>query len=417
MTTRIRIFLTISSLIFVQGVQSQWNKIYEFNVEMHDLWFINKDTGFICGSTEYPVLMRTHDGGYSWEDITSNIADQAYAVNFLDESKGFIATWGYNAKVLWGTIDSGQTWQPKFSTSPYIHTITFPSSHVGYTFAGAMEYVTVVKTTDGGSSWSQVAFLTTPAPGLGVYDAQFVTETLGYMITDGGSVYKTTNGGVEWTSMYQSFIYSMSGVCFLNQDTGFVTGNTTEYGYPEGLLLKTTNGGVNWDMLYFTDPCFDIWFPYPDTGFISTYGILKTIDSGNSWDSDTCNYTTSLKKLRFPNKQIGYALSSYPGKTIIMKRNPDIGVAVYEVSDQIRFNIFPVPALDQITIRFNTKTKNRVLAQLVTSSGVKIKTLIDATFTDGLYTIQTDISALSPGIYYLRIQTRQHVELKKVVIL
>ncbi len=118
----------ISLFILAQEIHAQWNKIYEFNVEMHDLWFINKDTGFICGSTEYPVLMRTHNGGYAWEDITSNITDQAYAVNFLDESKGFIGTWGYNAKVLWATLDSGQTWQSKFSTAPYIHTITFPSS-------------------------------------------------------------------------------------------------------------------------------------------------------------------------------------------------------------------------------------------------------------------------------------------------
>ncbi len=280
-----------------------------------------------------------------------------------------------------------------------------------------MEYVTVVKTIDGGTSWSQVAFLTTPAPGLGVPDAQFINESLGSMITDGGLVYKTTNGGVNWTSTYQSYIYSMSGVCFLNQDTGFVTGNTTMYGYPEGLLLKTTDGGINWDELYFEHPCFDIWFPYPDTGFISTYGILKTTDSGNSWYSDSCNYITSLKKLRFPNQQIGYAMSSYPGITVLMKRNPDIGVTVHEVSNHTSFNVFPVPAHDQINIRFNIQTKTRVIVELINSSGVKVKTLIDATFSDGDHFLQTDISSVSPGVYYIRIQTMQSVEMKKVIIL
>jgi len=411
-----RCIVMISLLILAQEIHAQWNKIYQFDVEMHDIWFINKDTGFICGATEHPVLMRTHDGGYTWDDITSNITDPVYAVNFLNESKGFIATWGYSSKEVWATLDAGQTWLSKYSTTPYINVIAFPTAQVGYTFASAMEYVTVVKTTDGGATWNQVAFLTTPAAGLGVPDAQFLTNSLGYMVTDEGSVYKTTNGGVDWTSKYHSNIYSMTGVCFLDQNYGFATGMTSEYGYHEGLLLKTTNGGSSWDDTYFDTPFYDVWFPYPDTGFISTYGVLKSKDAGNTWFSDTCNYITSLRKLRFGNQEIGYGLSHYPGMTVLMKRDPDIGVRVHEISDPIRFEVYPVPTLNQINIRFNLVTGGRVVADLVNGYGVNVKTMTDAVLPEGDHTIAAGISSLAPGIYYVRIQTLQSTGVKKVII-
>jgi len=401
-----------------QKIQAQWNNIYQFDVEMHDLWFINGDTGFICGgATENPILMRTYNGGYTWNNITGNITDPVYAVNFLDESKGFIATWGNSSRSLWGTVDAGNTWQAKHTTTPYINTITFPSSQVGYTFVAVMEYVTVVKTTNGGDTWSQVAFLTVEAPGLGVPDAHFLNESTGYFVTDGGLVYKTTDGGENWTSLHQSFIYSLSGVYFTDQNTGYVTANTTEYGYPNGLLLKTTDGGLNWENTYFDTPCYDVWFTDPDTGYISTVGILKTTDGGNTWYRDTYNYTTTLEKLRFPDTRIGYALSSYPGFAVLMKRDPDIGVTVREIPDNFRFHVFPVPAEDHINLCLSIKTRTRVMADLLDGSGERVKQVYDAFLSEGDHSIRADISSLMPGIYYLRLQTMKDIAVKKIIIL
>jgi photosystem II stability/assembly factor-like uncharacterized protein len=413
-----RSLLLFFIFLLAQGTRAQWNKVYEFDVDMHDMWFINKDTGFICGSAEYPVLMRTFDGGYTWEDITSNITDPVYAVNFLDESKGFIATWGYSSKDIRATFDSGWTWESKFSTTPYINTITFPSSQVGYSFASAMEYVTVVKTSDGGDTFEQVAFFTTPAAGLGVPDAQFVTESVGYLVTNSGAVYKTVDGGWNWDSQYQSMeLYSMTGICFLNQDTGFVTGETTEYGYPEGLLLKTINGGQYWEENFFNYPCDDIWFTHPDTGYMAAQGILKSTDGGISWIKDTCNFPVYPEKFRFPTPLIGYAMMSYAGKTVLMKRDPDVGVSVKENHYSESLSVWPVPAHDQINVRFNISSKTRCTAELLNCSGISLRTLTQAGYTGEDRTVRVDVSSFPPGIYYIRMLTEQGTYLKKVVIL
>src|SRR5678815_4903327 len=57
-----------------------------------------------------------------------------------------------------------------------------------------------------------------------------------------GAVYRTTNGGVNWT--IQSSVFTggknLWAIDFVNSSTGWVVGdNTTK-------IFKTTDGGINW---------------------------------------------------------------------------------------------------------------------------------------------------------------------------
>lgn len=59
-----------------------------------------------------------------------------------------------------------------------------------------------------------------------------------------GTIIKTTDGGETWTTI-QSLgeYYPLTGICFTGENTGFVI---ADY----GLILKTINGGMNWTNVF-----------------------------------------------------------------------------------------------------------------------------------------------------------------------
>ena len=54
---------------------------------------------------------------------------------------------------------------------------------------------------------------------------------------------KTTDAGTSWTSMLAGTLDYFTSVCFTSAGTGYAFGGS-------GAILKTTNGGNNWTPLY-----------------------------------------------------------------------------------------------------------------------------------------------------------------------
>ncbi|MEI6172471.1 MAG: YCF48-related protein [Bacteroidota bacterium] len=62
--------------------------------EMREISFINADTGFVVGYREMPdgrdgLILKTSDGGFSWEDQIKKTSNMLNAVTFIDEFTGF----------------------------------------------------------------------------------------------------------------------------------------------------------------------------------------------------------------------------------------------------------------------------------------------------------------------------------------
>lgn len=135
-----------------------------------------------------------------------------------------------------------------------------------------------------------------------------------------GSLYKSTNGGQSW-----NYVFGANGPLVRlainpkNPDIMYVTKTI-----PFGTVYKTTNGGASWftcgngliNELYFQAGPIDINPEYPDTVLLGTNtGLYCTTNGGNSWDS------TSVKGFipginfhpKLPN--IAFASSTYDWTT------------------------------------------------------------------------------------------------------
>jgi photosystem II stability/assembly factor-like uncharacterized protein len=403
------------------SLYAQWNNICQFDTYMNDIWFVDEYTGYACGGQPGAKLMKTTDGGYSWDDITpEEFTGPVYAITFLNQSKGFLS-WrdnNWSNTYLDRTQDAGMTWTVQYYTVPYINTICFPTSQVGYTFPSAMEYIDVVKTLDGGETWQRILFYTAEFPVGGVKDCSFPDLSTGYLVTGYGSIYKTTDGGFSLSRVYDNDNYYLSGITFLSVDTGFATGYLKDCMTMEncGVLLKTTDGGVSWEEQIFNDDCYDICFTTHDTGYIASYGILKTNDQGNTWQPDTCNYYSTVSKIHFAGTNIGFALAYAPGGTALMKRDPDIGVSLWEKTSLPSFTLSPFPANNNLTISFKLSEQTFTTIDLLDQQGKVIRNLYKDMLPAGIKAIHQDISGIPDGFYLCRIMTNENIAVRKLII-
>ncbi|MGA2668706.1 MAG: T9SS type A sorting domain-containing protein [Ignavibacteria bacterium] len=123
--------------------------------------------------------------------------------------------------------------------------------------------------------FSQTGWLKINPPNYGnITSLSFLDQNTGF-IGISGSLYKTTNSGVNWV-----FLPSGAGqkIQFMNSNTGYTSDVSAMN------LYKTTNGGSNWSLVYQYGP-LDFYFMNTDTGWIcNSTQICRTIDGGNNWN-------------------------------------------------------------------------------------------------------------------------------------
>ena len=182
--------------------------------------------------------------------------------------------------------------------SPNIHSLHMIDSTNGW----ALSDQHVLRTSDGGATWYNVLAENRPTGGY------FASPSKAWVISDfadasAGSLYRTTNGGVNWTKFDVPF---NGGILqFLDDNNGFVL-----YGEPSGMqkqavaLYQTSDGGATWTLKYDNNPTLPnpstslpfsghksgMSFRDPTTGWVGgdypANGVVylyKTTDSGVTW--------------------------------------------------------------------------------------------------------------------------------------
>ncbi|MCP3920729.1 MAG: hypothetical protein GY711_34820 [bacterium] len=164
-------------------------------------WFTNRTVGYVVGGSALDgVLLRTRDGGRSFESLTPNVPKAGRAASyrdvcFTDEHTGFVV--GTSGTLL-TTFDAGATWtRVATDTSDWLRAVHFPTPRTGFVLAarGAL-----LVTRDGGRTWS-----TLPGPSGGKFnDVAFANENEGWATTMQGNLHHTTNGGLTWRVVHET---------------------------------------------------------------------------------------------------------------------------------------------------------------------------------------------------------------------
>jgi len=222
------------------GVTWKHNKkITEDNIL--DVYFANKKTGWLlCERNIYNLgdlppsyLMKTVDGGASWEKI--NLTEgKGRIVRFFFAGEDFGFAVGESGTFLAMQNDK-KTWKKSVLPTRYLMLdVKFTDNLHGLVVGGGR---TILFTEDGGLSWNQAKLKVDPKTKLA--SIFFVDQKTGWIVGEQGGIYFTNNGGKLWREQSSNVTENLSDIFFVNTEEGFAVGDG-------GTILHTTTAGNVW---------------------------------------------------------------------------------------------------------------------------------------------------------------------------
>jgi len=149
------------------------------------------------------TVMGTTDGGKTWSVLSYSDIRPA-RMQFVDSLHGWMTgTDLQQNQVVARTVDGGKTWitatLPNPASINHLASLSFADQNTGYVSVQGyfLAPYKLLKTTDGGVSWTELAVPTLSTTG----DTLFTDATVGYTVDVYGALYKTNNGGSSWTQI------------------------------------------------------------------------------------------------------------------------------------------------------------------------------------------------------------------------
>jgi photosystem II stability/assembly factor-like uncharacterized protein len=235
--------------------------------ELGGIRAIDGQTAWAAGTPG--VILHTSDGGQTWtqqgqgtvppahlEGVYASDADHAWTVGGVtDQSR--------EKKVILRTIDGGTTWElvpwvwPGAHETGHFIDIHGVDANTVWTVGTAM----VLHTADGGRTWVDQ----TMEFG-GYFDANgvfAVDRNTVWVVTDSGGIYRSDDGGKDWVTQHVphsvrgDYIMRISAVD--KQTAWAVSVPMPEYPPPPGHVLHTADGGQTWTIQVEATPVKTSW--------------------------------------------------------------------------------------------------------------------------------------------------------------
>lgn len=371
--------------------------------------------GFLIdGSTLYAngnSIFKTTDDGATWNNVRGNLKDSSSMPTLVYVNGTTLFERDSPVFGLERSTDGGATW-----TRADNGLSGFYSGGTIISAAGALLVADgrIRKSTDNGDTWVQADSELTGF--VGFSGLEKVGSTI---YAYGAGVAKSTDDGTTW-SKADSGIAAFFGVA------GFAAVGPTLFaggGFPNA-IYKSTNNGLNWTTVT----------NLPSGGSASQLlssgnalfacspnnGIFVSTNLGSSWTK----ISTGL-----PNTNYFYTLAIHNGWMFagtsgnsVWKRPLSDVVAVEEIPSVIptRFALeqnYPNPFNPRTEIRFEITGTGFVSLRIYDVLGAEVATLINENLQPGVYQISWDASGKPSGVYYYRLRTGEHSEMKKMMLL
>lgn len=277
------------------------------NNDLNNISCVDENTCYVVGGAPFiggdGIVLKTTNGGGAWVSQIIPTTDPLRGISCPSPSVCYAA--GDNGAII-KTINGGTTWiaqiAPNLSTAPGQSQPWFWD-----TWAVSERAVVAVgnngaiyRTADSGITWRQIAAGVNDINLNGVF---FVNENTGWIL--GGSlVLKTTDGGLTWSRQTPADVGALmwDGFAF-DGSTAWIAGSTVH---------KSVNGGAEWSRLIGNTGIVyrGIEFGDENIGWIVGGGgtIKKTIDGGLNWVTQTSRTGQILRDIQCIGTTLCYAV-------------------------------------------------------------------------------------------------------------
>ncbi|PYS50667.1 MAG: hypothetical protein DMF68_06465 [Acidobacteria bacterium] len=271
-------------------------------------------TAFSVSANAAAAWTKQRSGSFAW----------LHAVYFLDENRG----WAVGSKgVLLATDDGGETWStiPR-PTDDALQDVYFSDEQNGWLVAERSIYdlktndeprTYLMRTMDGGKIWKRVNVIGKDVDAR-LVRALFTNEGRGWAFGEGGLLYTTRDGGLNWERQLIPTRHLLLGGWFLNATQGWLVG-------AGATILQTTDGGLTWRTTLLLNEAGSkdvadaqhvrfnaVSFADRLHGWaVGAQGrIFITNDGGRSWREQQSNVRADLYDVKFVNAVEGWAVGA-----------------------------------------------------------------------------------------------------------
>ena len=224
-----------------------WNKYPLGTTEnISEIYFRNDENGYLVAGRK---MFITRDAGRSWQDIRIYRIDEFgsgrpdfLSIRFSDKKKGYavgsVLKKSGNEEVvvdslLMRTDDGGETWQRIIvPTKVELYHLDFSGNSHGWIVGDGG---VILASTDEGKNWSKQLSGTT----VGLYNVDFRDNDEGYIVGETGTILRTSNGGAIWEKVETNFKDTLMRVDFTDAKNGWIVGYA-------GTILRSNDKGKTW---------------------------------------------------------------------------------------------------------------------------------------------------------------------------
>ena len=285
---------------------TSWNIQYRGDIGLYCINAIDNNTCYAGGADTngFSVFLKTTNGGLNWESLNVSSLLIMTEIFFLNKDTGYACDEFFGGVRL--TTNGGSNWINRdnginISQPRTLFFLNYDTGFCGGSFS-------LFKTTNGGINWNQLIQL-----GEQVMDIQFNNGNLGWVALTGNTIGITSNGGLNWSFSNPAKIAggTVPSICFVTDSIGWCGTRTQR-------IFKTTNGGVNWVTQIDSSASFVIHFSNKLTGWSGDYGISNTTNGGLTYISGINTDVPNSFKLyqNYPNPfnpstNIRFAITKY----------------------------------------------------------------------------------------------------------
>jgi photosystem II stability/assembly factor-like uncharacterized protein len=418
-----------NKIFYTSNAGDNWSSISQANGSgsssnwLQDYWFLDNNTGFITGRNN--TFLKTTDAGSTFNQLVSPFGSSIRDICFVNNVTGYVI--GNNPSginVIAKTTNSGVNWfiTDSLSGNQSANKVAFFNASTGIVTA---LYDQMYRTTDGGYNWSTVL----PVNLYSVNDICTLNSNTGFvsgnMQNSEDRIYKTTDAGSTWFQVFggngqYNATYKMK---FINSSTGYGAGYN---------ILKTTNGGTNWFQVNapVSSFCSSIEI-VNDVMYVTTYGaVYKSTNAGLIWGTLDIPTTERIEFAMFFNENTGIIAGN---NNIILKTTNGGGNFSVNINnngsnianDYYLSQNYPNPFNPVTRIKFsipeNINRINRngiVTLKVYDILGKEVETLVNESLQPGTYEVTFDGSALNSGVYFYQLSiNNERLAAKKMLLI
>ena len=200
---------------------------------------------------------------------------------------------------------------------------------------------TLIRSDDGGQTLRRLRFNPSASCGSPLAAMHFATKDTGFLVRTDGSVLRTDDGGARFAS--RAMLPATGGgppndVWFTSADNGVVVTGTDTL----GRVYRTTDGGNSWTEVATSGALRGLYFVSATTGYaVGQNAVLKTTDGGATWTPTDAELDLPLRSVRCADEQHCVLVSAVSGGNQGLIEYTDDGFETIKPSSYS----FPSPAI------------------------------------------------------------------------